>query len=26
VIYRAGGAGPANGPDSDHEERSHVVS
>ena len=26
VIYRAGGAGPANGPDSEHEERSHVVS
>jgi hypothetical protein len=26
VIYRAGGAGPANGPDSEHEERSRVVS
>ena len=26
VIYRAGGAGPANGPDSEHEERSPVVS
>ena len=26
VIYRAGGAGPANGPDSGHEERSRVLS
>lgn len=26
VIYRTRGAGPANGPDSEHEARSHVVS
>jgi hypothetical protein len=26
VIYRAGGAGPANGPDGEHEERSQVIS
>jgi hypothetical protein len=26
VIYRAGGAGPANGPDGAHEERSQVIS
>ena len=26
VIYRAGGAGPANGPDGEHEGRSHVTS
>ena len=26
VIYRAGGAGPANGPDGEHEGRSHVIS
>jgi hypothetical protein len=26
VIYRAGGAGPADGPEGEHEERSHLVS
>jgi len=26
VMYRADGAGPANGPDGEHEERSQVIS